>query len=174
MDLTRNPGGASPSVQAGASRPGAPRETVVPSHYRDLPGGDSQAAGTAREREVAGVSPGMGHGTGNGAARVSSPYGGNGNHPLPGAACPGIPVVHGGEDVKTRYCPQCREDRLFDQPHETGRCPDTGGECPELACTECGLALIVAPAPAGAASGAATTGGGARSLDAEHRRERVA
>ena len=57
-------------------------------------------------------------------------------------------------DLTTRYCPGCREDRLFDQPHQTGHCPDAGdalGECPELACTACGLALVIAfaaPAPA--------------------------
>ena len=51
-------------------------------------------------------------------------------------------------DLMTRYCPECCEDRLFDRPHEVGCCPDAGdeasGECPELACTECGLALVIA------------------------------
>ena len=57
-------------------------------------------------------------------------------------------------DLTMRYCPECREERLFDQPHQSGSCPDAGdelGECPELACTGCGLALVIAfaaPAPA--------------------------
>ena len=58
-------------------------------------------------------------------------------------------------DLATRYCPECREDRPFDRPHEIGCCPDAGdeafGECPELACTECGLALVIAFAPTVAA-----------------------
>lgn len=50
-------------------------------------------------------------------------------------------------NLATRYCPECREDRPFDRPHQPGYCPDCGeeaGECPELACTECGLALVIA------------------------------
>ena len=44
----------------------------------------------------------------------------------------------------TRDCPECRGDRLFEQPHGIGgSCPDTpDGECPEWACTECGTALL--------------------------------
>lgn len=54
-------------------------------------------------------------------------------------------------DLTTRYCPECREDRPFDRPHEAGECPDCGadGECPELACTGCGLALVIAVTPTG-------------------------
>jgi hypothetical protein len=58
-------------------------------------------------------------------------------------------------DLTTWYCPECHEDRPFDRPHETGCCPETGddagadpsAECPELACTECGLALVITFAP---------------------------
>lgn len=61
-------------------------------------------------------------------------------------------------DLTTWYCPECREDRLFDRPHEAGRCPETGyeasGECPELACTDCGLALVIAFAPRAVSPGA--------------------
>ena len=90
-------------------------------------------------------------------------------------------------DLTTWYCPECREDRLFDRPHEAGRCPDTGdevsGECPEFACTECGLALVIAFAPGtvpgGARSDVAATGlapASAPSLRTErhHRPERAA
>jgi hypothetical protein len=39
-------------------------------------------------------------------------------------------------------CEDCGGERLFEQPHETGSCPDTpDGRCPEWACTECGTAL---------------------------------
>jgi hypothetical protein len=57
-------------------------------------------------------------------------------------------------NLTTRYCPGCREDRPFEPPHEVGWCPDQddgAGECPELACTECGLALVIAFIPGGAA-----------------------
>lgn len=58
--------------------------------------------------------------------------------------------------LTTRYCPECGEDRPFDRPHEAGQCPDIedgSGECPELACTGCGLALVIAPGvPAAAAA----------------------
>lgn len=58
-----------------------------------------------------------------------------------------------------RYCPECREDQLFEQPHEAGGCPDIGdgeyAECPELACTECGIALVIAVTPRGSTSGVA-------------------
>lgn len=47
-----------------------------------------------------------------------------------------------------RDCPECGEERLFEQPHSAD-CPDTpDGECPEWACTACGTALIAGfPAP---------------------------
>jgi predicted amidophosphoribosyltransferase len=35
-------------------------------------------------------------------------------------------------NLATRYCPECREDRPFDRPHQAGYCP------------ECGLALVIA------------------------------
>jgi len=45
-------------------------------------------------------------------------------------------------------CEDCGGERLFEQPHETGSCPDSpDGRCPEWACTECGTARQ-APAPA--------------------------
>jgi hypothetical protein len=41
-----------------------------------------------------------------------------------------------------RDCPECDEDRLFEQPHLTD-CPDTpDGECPEWACVACGTAVL--------------------------------
>ena len=40
-------------------------------------------------------------------------------------------------------CPECGQNRPFEQPHETG-CPDAAdGQCPEWACVACGTALIV-------------------------------
>jgi uncharacterized Zn finger protein len=46
-----------------------------------------------------------------------------------------------------RDCPQCGQERMFEQPH-SARCPDVAdGICPELACTVCGTALIVAVTP---------------------------
>jgi hypothetical protein len=43
-----------------------------------------------------------------------------------------------------RHCPECGEDRLFDQHHaDPGSCPDSpDGCCPEWACTACGAALL--------------------------------
>lgn len=48
-----------------------------------------------------------------------------------------------------RDCPECGEDKLFEQPHWAD-CPDApDGECPEWACTACGTALITGfPVPA--------------------------
>jgi len=58
----------------------------------------------------------------------------------------------------TRYCRECGQDQLFDQPHEGhGCCPDAAdGDCPEWACTGCGAALFIglpdlAAGPAGPA-----------------------
>ena len=58
-----------------------------------------------------------------------------------------------------RHCPECGEDRLFQQHHGLpGGCPDApDGECPEWACTSCGSALLAGfvlyraetPCPAG-------------------------
>jgi len=53
----------------------------------------------ARDREVLRVPQGMGHGASDGAARVSPPRGGSGNHPQQALACPGIPALQGQEDV---------------------------------------------------------------------------
>jgi hypothetical protein len=52
-----------------------------------------------------------------------------------------------------RDCPECGQDRLFEQPHMAD-CPDTpDGECPEWGCTACGTALIaVFPLPPAAQS----------------------
>jgi len=44
----------------------------------------------------------------------------------------------------TWYCPECGRDRLFEQHHEAGNCPDAvDGDCPEWACAGCGAALLV-------------------------------
>jgi len=40
--------------------------------------------------------------------------------------------------METRYCPGCRADRVVEQPP----CLDGHDECPEWACTECGLAIV--------------------------------
>jgi hypothetical protein len=47
------------------------------------------------------------------------------------------------------YCPECAGEQLFEQFHdEAGSCPDSpDGHCPEWACSECGIALIVGFAP---------------------------
>ena len=44
----------------------------------------------------------------------------------------------------TRYCRECGQDQVFDQPHgDEGGCPDVpGGKCLEWACTGCGAALL--------------------------------
>ena len=50
-----------------------------------------------------------------------------------------------------RDCPECGQNKPFEQPHETD-CPDApDGQCPEWDCAECGAALIV-PIFAGAAA----------------------
>ncbi len=60
----------------------------------------------------------------------------------------------------TLHCPQCREERPFERPHHPAECGDLAdspdGLCPELACTECGAALLVgfaAPIPVSARPG---------------------
>ena len=47
--------------------------------------------------------------------------------------------------VMTRYCRECGQDQLFDQPHEgQGCCLDVpDGDCLEWACTACGAALLI-------------------------------
>ncbi len=40
--------------------------------------------------------------------------------------------------METRYCPGCRAERVVEQPP----CLDGHEECPERACTECGLAIV--------------------------------
>ena len=68
--------------------------------------------------------------------------------------------------LEMRYCPECREDQPFEQPHGAGDCPDAGdgeyAECPELCCTECGLALVIAVTSGGSARGVAGERDGAR------------
>lgn len=48
--------------------------------------------------------------------------------------------------LMTLDCPDCREERLFEALHDPASCPDVaaspGGECPELACVECGAGLL--------------------------------
>lgn len=42
------------------------------------------------------------------------------------------------------YCSACGDERLFEQPP----CPDGhGAECPELACTGCGAAVLIGDPP---------------------------
>ncbi|TQM68362.1 hypothetical protein FHX41_2007 [Actinomadura hallensis] len=42
------------------------------------------------------------------------------------------------------YCSTCGDERVFEQPP----CPDGhGGECPELACTDCGSAVLAGSPP---------------------------
>jgi hypothetical protein len=49
--------------------------------------------------------------------------------------------------LMTRYCRECGQDQLFDQPHDAGHEADGGcevdGDCPEWACTGCGTALFI-------------------------------
>jgi hypothetical protein len=40
--------------------------------------------------------------------------------------------------METRYCPGCRAERVVEQPP----CADGHEDCPEWACTECGLAIV--------------------------------
>jgi hypothetical protein len=47
--------------------------------------------------------------------------------------------------LMTLDCPECHEERLFESPHDPANCPDQAaspaGECPELACVDCGATL---------------------------------
>ena len=40
-------------------------------------------------------------------------------------------------------CPGCGGDEPFEQVHANDRCPDTGGECPEWACSACGAGVFM-------------------------------
>jgi hypothetical protein len=40
-------------------------------------------------------------------------------------------------------CPGCGGDEPFEQVHANGRCPDTGDECPEWACSACGTGVFM-------------------------------
>ncbi len=40
-------------------------------------------------------------------------------------------------------CPGCGGDEPFEQVHADGRCPDTGDECPEWACSACGAGVFM-------------------------------
>jgi len=40
--------------------------------------------------------------------------------------------------MEMRYCPGCRAERVVEQPP----CIDGHEDCPERACTECGLAIV--------------------------------
>jgi hypothetical protein len=45
-----------------------------------------------------------------------------------------------------RHCPDCCQDRPFEQLHDRA-CPDgAGGECPEWMCAVCGAALLISVA----------------------------
>jgi hypothetical protein len=43
-----------------------------------------------------------------------------------------------------RHCPDCGQDRPFEQPHPfTGECPDAPDDvCPEWLCADCGAAVL--------------------------------
>jgi hypothetical protein len=44
----------------------------------------------------------------------------------------------------TRHCSVCEDERDFEQPS----CADGhGAACPELACVECGMAIMIGDAP---------------------------
>ena len=101
--MTERPG-ASPVLQGGVSpevavSPACHSGSAASSWDSSLVSGDNHAAGMARDREVLRVPQGMGHGASDGAARVSPPLGGSGNHPQQALACPGIPALQGREDV---------------------------------------------------------------------------
>lgn len=52
-----------------------------------------------------------------------------------------------------RICPDCEQDRPFEQYHPQS-CPDApDGQCPEWACTVCGAAFIVGFVPYAEVSG---------------------
>ena len=42
------------------------------------------------------------------------------------------------------YCTECRAEQAFEQPECT---EDHGGDCPDLACVMCGLAVYTGPFP---------------------------
>jgi hypothetical protein len=44
--------------------------------------------------------------------------------------------------VEYRYCNECGDERPFEQFHAED-CPDTGADCPEWGCGDCGAALII-------------------------------
>ena len=59
--------------------------------------------------------------------------------------------AHADEAHATRHCPCCGDERAF----ETPPCPDGHGpDCAELACRDCGAALLVDPYLAAASAGA--------------------
>ncbi len=49
--------------------------------------------------------------------------------------------------LMTLDCPGCHDERQFEPPHDQAGCPDRAdsppGGCPELACVDCGTALMV-------------------------------
>jgi hypothetical protein len=46
--------------------------------------------------------------------------------------------------IFTRHCSICDDERSFEQPP----CADGHGiDCPELACAECGMAIMIGDAP---------------------------
>jgi hypothetical protein len=48
-----------------------------------------------------------------------------------------------------RHCPDCAQDRPFEQPHPFGgQCPDSPDDsCPEWLCTDCGAAWLIGLRP---------------------------
>jgi hypothetical protein len=40
-------------------------------------------------------------------------------------------------------CPGCGGDEPFEPVHAGDACPDTGGECPEWACSACGAGVFM-------------------------------
>jgi hypothetical protein len=70
-----------------------------------------------------------------------------------------------------RYCPDCGRDRLFEQYHAAGDCPDDpDGCCDEWSCTGCGSALLIGfTSSAADAIGAADAAGGAGARQPDRR-----
>jgi hypothetical protein len=49
-------------------------------------------------------------------------------------------------------CPGCGGDEPFEQVHAEDGCPDTGGECPEWACSACGAGVFMGTMTMGTAT----------------------
>jgi len=66
------------------------------------------------------------------------------------------------ELLTIRWCPECDDEVAFERPD----CLDGHGpDCPDLACTGCGLAVFAGPAPAVTADLATAGGAVAERID---------